>query len=181
MWVAPKAIPDKANHPNFPQFQSIEYAERAHQPWACCKIQEIQRNAAEKTANAEEKTEEAENRQGWLCRGWLWVTWTMLISDAYITISIQTLHPKEFERCCMACMSWQCPFQKIPSAIKPDQHLEPEVCAWWQILKESSLCIQGSRRKLIIAEEGWEKLYGSPIQNKDSFTILDFWDLCWSV
>ena len=21
------------------------------------------------------KTEKAENREGWLCRGWLWVTW----------------------------------------------------------------------------------------------------------
>ena len=29
---APKPIPDKASHPNFPHFQSIEYAEYADQP-----------------------------------------------------------------------------------------------------------------------------------------------------
>ena len=28
-WVAPKPIPDKANHPNLPHIQSIEYAEHA--------------------------------------------------------------------------------------------------------------------------------------------------------
>ena len=31
-WVAPKLIPDKASHPNFPQNQSIEDAKRVGQP-----------------------------------------------------------------------------------------------------------------------------------------------------
>ena len=31
-WIAPKPIPDKASHPNFPHIQSIEYEEHADQP-----------------------------------------------------------------------------------------------------------------------------------------------------
>ena len=44
-WYAPKPIPDKASHPNFPHIQSIEYTEHADQPCACwqwwrCKTQQ---------------------------------------------------------------------------------------------------------------------------------------------
>ena len=41
-WVAPKAIPDKAGHPKFPQIQSIEYAEHADHPQAGRKTLEKQ-------------------------------------------------------------------------------------------------------------------------------------------
>ena len=35
-------FPVHGSHPNFPHIQSIEYAEHADQPRACCKTQEEQ-------------------------------------------------------------------------------------------------------------------------------------------
>ena len=51
--MAPKPIPDKASHSDFPHVQSMDYAEHADQPGACCKTQENSQSTAEKTENVE--------------------------------------------------------------------------------------------------------------------------------
>ena len=71
LWLAPKPIPDKGRHPNFPHIQSIEYVEHADQPRACRKTQGKQQKCSRKKDHAEHadsqretKMEKAETGEG---------------------------------------------------------------------------------------------------------------------
>ena len=76
-WYAPKPIPDKASHPNFPRIQSIEYicgacgstrqaCRRTQEKTAKCSRQTGQNKRGTCGRSAREKTDKAENQEGWL-------------------------------------------------------------------------------------------------------------------
>ena len=76
LWISPKPIPDKANHPSFPHIQCIQYAERADHPRKCGKTLQKQQNRGRQNRkcgtcgrSARENTEKWEIRKGDFVRG----------------------------------------------------------------------------------------------------------------
>ena len=75
------SLTNKANQPDLPHVQSVKSAEHADQAWACWKPRKNSKKTAQQRTKGNlrtisvRKNGKKENREAWLCQGWLWATW----------------------------------------------------------------------------------------------------------